>query len=80
MVTCKGHIRLEIEYVCGIDEVILKVEDLSMQRKTGPSATLPTTNPTWTEMGLKSSLHGERLAANRLSHEKTKHLIWTHVA
>lgn len=49
--------------VCGIDKVILTVEDLSMQRKNGPSATLLTTNPTWLGMGLKSSLHGERLAA-----------------
>jgi hypothetical protein len=32
--------------MCGIDEVILTEEDLSTQRKTGPSATLPTTNPT----------------------------------
>ena len=66
--------------MCGIDEVILTVEDLSMQRKTGPSATLPTTNPTRTGMGLKSSLHGESLAANHLSHGKTERLIWTHVA
>jgi hypothetical protein len=61
--------------VCGIDEVILTMEDLSMQRKTGPSAILPTTNPTRTGMGLKSSLHGERLAANRPSHGRTEQLI-----
>jgi len=66
--------------VCGIDDVILTVEDLSMQRKTDPSATLPTTNPTWTGMELKLSLHGERLAANRLSHGRAEQLIWTHVA
>jgi hypothetical protein len=61
--------------MCGIDEVILTMEDLSMQRKTGPSATLPTTNPARKGMGLKSSLHGERLAAHRLSHGRTEQLI-----
>jgi hypothetical protein len=66
--------------VCGIEEVFLPVEDLSMQKKTSPSATLPTTNPTWTGMRLKSSLHGESLAANHLSHGRTEQLIWTHAA
>jgi hypothetical protein len=45
-----------------------------MQSKTGPSATLPTTNPTWMGMGLKSSLSGERLVANCLSHGKIEQL------
>jgi hypothetical protein len=34
------------------------------RRKTCPSATLSTTNPTWTDPGLR----GERPATNRLSH------------
>lgn len=66
--------------MCEIDKVILTVEDLSMQRKPGPNATSPTTNPTRTGMGLKSSLHGKSLAANRLSHGRTEQLIWAHVA
>jgi hypothetical protein len=38
------------------------------QGKTCPSATLSTTNPTWTDPGLNPGLRGERLATNRLSH------------
>jgi hypothetical protein len=33
-----------------------------------PSATLSTTNPTWTDPGSISGLRGERPATNRLSH------------
>jgi hypothetical protein len=36
--------------------------------KTCPSATLSTTNPTWTDPGTKPGLRGGRRAANRLSH------------
>jgi hypothetical protein len=36
--------------------------------KTCPSATLSTTNPTWTDPGSKPGLRGERPATNRLSH------------
>jgi hypothetical protein len=32
------------------------------------SATLSTTNPTWTDMGSNPGLHGGRLVANHLSH------------
>jgi hypothetical protein len=35
--------------------------------ETCPSAALPTTNPTWTDLGLNPGLHGERLTTNRLS-------------
>ena len=45
-------------------------ENLSIQRKTYPSATLSTTNLTWTDLGSKLVLHSERLAANHLSHSK----------
>jgi hypothetical protein len=38
------------------------------RRKTCPSATLSTTNPTWTDPGSNSGLRGERPATNRLSH------------
>jgi hypothetical protein len=34
----------------------------------GNSATLSTTNPTWTGPGSNPGLRGERLATNRLSH------------
>jgi hypothetical protein len=36
--------------------------------KTCPSAALSTTNPTWTDLGLKTVLRCERPATNRLSH------------
>jgi hypothetical protein len=36
--------------------------------KTCLSATLPTTNPTWTDLGSNPGLRGERPATNRLSH------------
>jgi hypothetical protein len=37
-------------------------------RKTCPSATLSTTNPTWIDLGVNLDLHDERPAINRLSH------------
>jgi hypothetical protein len=36
-------------------------ESRSTQRKTSPTATLSTTNPTWTDLGTNKGLHGERL-------------------
>jgi hypothetical protein len=38
------------------------------QGKTCPSATLSTTNPTWTESGSNPGFRGGRPATNRLSH------------
>jgi hypothetical protein len=43
-------------------------ENRSTRRKTSPSATLSTTNPTWHEPGSNPGLRGGRPAANRLSH------------
>jgi hypothetical protein len=43
-------------------------ENRSTRRKTCPSATLSTTNPTWTDPGSNPGLRGERPAANSLSH------------
>jgi hypothetical protein len=43
-------------------------EHRSTRGKTCSSATLPTTNPTWTELGSNPGLRGERPATNRLSH------------
>jgi hypothetical protein len=37
--------------------------------KTCLSATLSTTNPTWTDPGSNPGLRGERPATNRLSHD-----------
>jgi hypothetical protein len=38
------------------------------RRKTCPSVTLSTTNPTWTDPGSNPGLRGERPATNRISH------------
>jgi hypothetical protein len=38
-------------------------------RKTCPSATLSTTNPTWTDPGSNAGLRSGRPATNRLSHD-----------
>jgi hypothetical protein len=43
-------------------------ENRSTPGKTCPSATLSTTNPTWTDPGWNPGLRGGRPAANRLSH------------
>jgi hypothetical protein len=37
--------------------------------KACPSASLSTTNLTWTDPGVKPGLRGDRLATNRLSHK-----------
>jgi hypothetical protein len=44
------------------------------RRKTCPSATLSTTNLTWTDPGSNPGLHGESPATNRLSHG-TAHVV-----
>jgi hypothetical protein len=43
-------------------------ENRRTRGKTCPSATLSTTNPTWTDPGSNPALSGGRPAANRLSH------------
>jgi hypothetical protein len=45
--------------------------------KTCPSATLSTTNPTWTDPGSNPGLRGGRLATNRLSHGTAQGPVWT---
>jgi hypothetical protein len=47
---------------------ILTGENRRARRKTCPSATLPTTNPTWIGPGTNPGLRGERPATNDLSH------------
>ena len=43
-------------------------ENRNTRGKTCPIATLPTTNPTWTDPGLNPDLRGEMPVTNRLSH------------
>jgi hypothetical protein len=47
---------------------ILTGENRRTRRKTCPSATLSTTNPTWIDPGANSGLRGERPATNDLRH------------
>ena len=48
--------------------MILRDENRSTRRKICPSATLSTTNPTWTGLGVNPGLRGERPTTNRLGH------------
>jgi hypothetical protein len=48
--------------------MILTGETRETQTETCPSATLSTTDPTWTDSSAIPGLHGERPASNRLSH------------
>jgi hypothetical protein len=50
-------------------------ENRSTWGKTCPSATLSTTNPTWTDPGSNSGLRGGRSASNRLSHGTAKRTV-----
>jgi hypothetical protein len=43
-------------------------ENVRTREKTYPSATLSTTNPTWTDPGSNPGLRSKRSATNRLSH------------
>jgi hypothetical protein len=47
-------------------------ENRSTRGKTCPSATLSTTNPTWTDPGSNPGLRGGRPVTNRLSHGTAK--------
>jgi hypothetical protein len=48
---------------------LLTGENRRTRRKTCPSATLSTTNPTWIDTGANPGLRGERPATNDLSHD-----------
>jgi hypothetical protein len=48
--------------------MILTGENHRTRRKTCPSATLSTTNPTWIDPGVNPGLRGERPATDDLSH------------
>ena len=47
----------------------------STRGETCPSATLSTTNPTWTEQVSNQGLRGERPATNHLSHGRLRQLV-----
>jgi hypothetical protein len=57
--------------------MILTGENRRTRRKTCPSATLSTTNPTWIDPGANPGLRGERPATNDVSHGTalTLHII-----
>jgi hypothetical protein len=55
------------EQAYGIGGVILTGETRNTPRKTCPSATVFTTNSTWTGRGLNPGFRGERPATNRVS-------------
>jgi len=48
-------------------ELYSQRKNLSTQRKLCPSATLSTINPTWTGLGLRLGVSGDKLATNHLS-------------
>jgi hypothetical protein len=48
--------------------MILTGENRRTRRKTYPSATLSTTNPTWTDLGANPCLRGENPVTNRLNY------------
>jgi hypothetical protein len=58
--------------------MILTGETRRTRRKTCPSATLSTTNPTWIDPGANPGHHGERPATNDLSHG-TRGLLHTYL-
>jgi hypothetical protein len=53
--------------------MILTGKDRRTRRKTCPSATLFTTNPTWIYQGMNLRLRGKRLTTNGLSHGKANY-------
>jgi hypothetical protein len=54
----------------------LTAQTRSTRGKTCPSATLSTTNPTWTDLGSSPGLRGGRPATNRLSQGTTLDTIY----
>jgi hypothetical protein len=48
-------------------------ENRSTRGKTYPSATISTSNPTWTDPGSNPGLRGERPVTKRLSHGTALH-------
>jgi hypothetical protein len=60
----------QVMCVCGKPRwSVINRSNRRIRRKTCPSATFSTSNPTWTDPGLR----GQRLAVNRLSHGTALH-------
>jgi hypothetical protein len=55
--------------------MILTGENRSTPKKTCPSATVSTTDPTWTDLSLKSDLRSEGSVTDRLSHGTARLMI-----
>jgi hypothetical protein len=53
-----------------IGEMVLTGKDRNIRRKTCPTATLSTINPTWIDLGSNPDLRGERPATIYLGHAK----------
>jgi hypothetical protein len=70
-VNCYDYIALEIEELKGMEDWWNDTDrgKLKYSVKKLSQCTLPTTNPTWTGLGLNPGLRGDRLAANCLGHD-----------
>jgi hypothetical protein len=60
-----AHPQMIYEWIWSIGRIILAGETRRIRRKTYPSATSSTINPTWTELGANPDLRGEEAATNR---------------
>jgi hypothetical protein len=60
---------------CSTDGMKLRGENRSTRRKTCPSATLSTTNATWTDPGSNQGLCVGRPAINRLGHSTAQQYV-----
>jgi hypothetical protein len=60
--------RMIQEWIWSSRGMILTEENWRTQRKTSPSATLPTTNPIWAALGINLGLCGEKPVTNHLSY------------
>jgi len=52
-----------------MEHILTEKTQVPSQGINYPSATLSTTNPTWTGLGLNWGIHGERSATSCLSHD-----------
>jgi hypothetical protein len=70
-----GYIALVVdEWIRSNDGIMLTAKNRSTATKTCPSAILYTANPTWTDLGPKVSLCGQRPATLSLSRGTTKQI------
>jgi hypothetical protein len=69
----------EFEWIWSSGGMILIGENWRTQRNTCPSATLSTTNPTWTVLGMNLGLCHEKPVTNRVSYGTARLLWFNHV-